>query len=235
MLKNVTHYFDAIFKGTYNWQETATGIVHLSNCDVSTFLVFAQWINTGYVGDLSSITDAIVMPNSGESLDGKRLGMYAKRDWIHNQAFNPTFDLLFDAWQLGDYFICPTFQNAVMNEILKWYSTAGDTIPLYNLRYIFDNKPESSPLRRVLLDSVRFGIDTEVFRDAMKMNAIPMELIKELVVLSKTREELDRSSGWFSYPCDYHVRPAGSEVCPCPEFSRLSSVDDSYDGNGKLW
>lgn len=234
-----THYFKAVFHLDHHWQEAKQGVVRLQSCELLAFLVFAHWINTGSIEDRSDVMDAFIRKilSEGGTYENQSLGRYAREDEIYNEAVDDELDSLIDAWRLGSYLICPSFQNAAMNEIIKRYSALVNKVPLYDICYIINNEPYSSPLRRLLIDSVRFGVSSEAFTDAAKMGIIPFAVVTELATLSlgrKPLKEIDRSTNWLIYPCEYHVRSPDLVSCPCPERSRLSA-ENRYDGNGNLW
>lgn len=229
-------FFEAMFRHGSVWKDVSTGTIHLTECVLSTFLVFADWVNTGHVDMVEKSSDEPQKDESFQDSQGVQgygqQFLWATKNGVMNLSIGMQIEMLMDAWNFGRFLLCPAFQNTVMNELIKAYSR--DAIPIYNILSIIQDEDESSALRRMVLDAIHFKVGREVLAKADSSYVISEEIIIDIARLSLDEHDgPDRRLDWYAYQSDYHVHPDSTQQCPCPE-PRLSSTE-RFDINGNMW
>ena len=124
--------------------------------------------------------------------------------------------MLMALYVFGDARGIPHLQNAVINAIRN-----QKAIPVPQVPYIFENTPESSPLRRLLVDMIAWDMWDRLdfnegcaFKPGYRNCHTPESLMRLVVAVSKIpRPMVIANAPYRKDICSYHEHPDGEARC----------------------
>lgn len=144
-----------------------------------------------------------------------RLFLYTNQILNTENVTGPEFSYttLTELWVFGDKYLAPTFQNAIMDCIIKRNETTH-TVALYCLPFIYANTLPGSPLRRVIVDIAAYKGAIEDFVVPPHEEHWSAESLRDLV-LTLYRKHKDHV-GKNEMPkergkCYYHIHKKGEK------------------------
>ncbi|EON67205.1 hypothetical protein W97_06458 [Coniosporium apollinis CBS 100218] len=126
LICNYSTYFKAAFHGQF--REATAGAVELDNDDVEVFKTFFGWMYTGKLFEPSSEPGKVPL----------------------------TANLLAKIYVFGDARGIPDLKNAAIDAFVDKIIDDWNNVPASTIPYIYDNTPEDSKLRKLLVDMITY-------------------------------------------------------------------------------
>lgn len=266
VLKNSSNYFAKALATYANWIETQEGVFRLFGVEAMYLFLFKYFIEHGYLAatpylipqsmprDQTPKLDG-VDSNINRSLSSPKSGacLAVDKSSVFETEIDERLGHLIECYLLGMYLHAPGFQNAVMGEIFRQYtSNFRETfVPLYNLHYISDHTTSQTPLRRFVVDMLEESLSAKALALAAKQGYIPEDIFRDVVRrrveknLGKDKDSnlLTRGSSAFHEHKDPMRSPCQDGWCdqgiPQEKWEVLQDVssDDviGYDSTNYAW
>ncbi len=180
-------YFKTIMSG--GWRESGERSVTLKEDDPQVFHTYVHWL-------------------------------YRKTLPVKSDQTQPLTEadqcLLAEAYVLGDRIQDGNFQDAVINAIISFATTEeGNSLPPVSvIKEIYENTPESSKARALLVD---LAMDCELADwQAEAADTLPKDFLKDLAlefIKRKPKQNKKRSRELVGDPCKYHQHHPGLSTC----------------------
>lgn len=175
-----------------DWKESKQRSVRLEDDDPDTFQLYLHWL---YRGTLPVRADE------------------------PGHACNSEYLQLAKAYVLGDKLQDGDFQDIIIDAIIdKWNSKASDGHNCFPVgavvTCIYNNTPESSKARRLLVDICVHNGSKSWLSDWTKECDIPKDFLFDMVIALFSKEEENTSNPIVeSSTCRYHQHGSGPMVC----------------------
>lgn len=143
ILRKHSRFFENALNGS--WRESRDKRIKLPTDRPACFDIWIQWIYSGHI--------------------------YSKRgDEMTATIQNEEFNLLCGAYILGDMLQDDDFKDAVLDVLIDTtLSTEPVRLPTTQARYVWENTPPQSSLRKLLIDMVVYMAGAEGFREQFRM------------------------------------------------------------------
>jgi len=184
-LLEASRYFSGAFNPESPWIEVQRKSVKITDFHSASFLAFIHWLFENKIDESNILLPDTLSPCFDEDdTEEIRVG---NREILSFAKGDRRLDNLVDTYILGEYLQAPGFLNEVIVELILQYSEfyrrnfcRNRWIPLHNLDDIFERTVETSPLRRMVLDLLCTCLTKNVFKQAVKDEVIPAEVIAAL-------------------------------------------------------
>jgi hypothetical protein len=200
---NASKFFKAACKPEWGHGEKNT--VTLKEEDPVIFAIFIAWLITGKI------------ENSAELVE---ITATDKNEW--KSCFQKQSFQLGKCYVLGDYLQAPSFQNAVMDQLVYQSSVFGKECNAVlpgdseSVKIAWAQTSTGSALRRFIIDNVYKNASTDEFSG---LYTLPLPHIQDyfvdLAVHGMDNKGKTAINPWVKDRCEYHVHPGKPEGCSC--------------------
>ena len=128
-----------------------------------------------------------------------------------------SWDVLFGIYIFAEKRGVPKLQNEVIDTIIDKY-TATEAASVHSFRRIYDETPESSPLRRLLIDytarrgKIKSEGNAAWFEESYR-HVYPKDFLFDLCEAFYDERKAKKSTNFRKFRCDYHVHVEGEPRC----------------------
>ncbi|QDS75942.1 hypothetical protein FKW77_003205 [Venturia effusa] len=194
-----------------DWPESKARLVTLDTDSPDVFGLYVNWIyrHRIYLEPLPTTSAGHdvpeVVPNGGGTVSDEVLELFRAR---HN--------LLVRAYILGDKILDRDFQDAVIDGLID-FSRRRNVWPIRQVKVIFENTLEKSPLRTLLVHMCSFNKHADRFKDPAFMQYLTAEALFDIAAdlmdnRDHRRDEFD-APFWGNNLCRYHIHEKEGRSC----------------------
>ncbi|TKX22361.1 BTB/POZ domain-containing protein 19 [Elsinoe australis] len=168
------------------------GIVSINDHDPVVFNIYVQYLYTGKIFSMSSIT-APPTPHLGTTVISE------EDEWA----------LLIDLYRLGDYLLDFKFINTIADAMVeKW--RADHQFPIGYAAKVYEGSVSGCPLRKLIVDfHVHLGLGKHIDHGSLDTGEgtaeFVIDLVREFYASKGAIWEKDAVEPWDTDPCRYHV------------------------------
>ncbi|GME65788.1 Btb poz domain containing protein [Neofusicoccum parvum] len=187
--------FSSFFRAACNgpWKESEEGIVTLPEDGPEEFGIYLKWLYTNELIDKNASTENDAHGNP-------------------YQIGRP--NTLARAYVIGDKIQDILFKNAAIGALIQQISTTK-SYPTGLAQYVYENTPEKSPLRRLLVDFYAYGSTSKWYEKSdpeRDINAAPIDfftdLVPKIVEVRGNSGDINKEGWpWIKNPSQYQEIP----------------------------
>ena len=166
--------------------KTKERVIHLPDDNVKIFTIYHMWLYFGYIFTRSEDEEKNASSTSSTA------------EW----------DLLFDSYIFGEKIQDSNFKDALMDAIINKMNTIN-RFP-HRVQQVYQNTPQNSPARRLLVKSCLCYNNGELIRKA----AGSEEYLQDVALAFMNAKITKRDLTWpAEESCEYHEHTEGEENC----------------------